>query len=363
MILDDLSQIKNLDRGKALESIKLLPQQIEQAWVEASAINFPESYKKASNIVIAGMGGSIYGGKIIKSLYDGLNPQKVPVDIVNGYTLPGYVDKDSLVILSSYSGNTEETLECGKQAVEKGALTIGVTSGGSLGSLLKEKNFPSYIFNPKNNPSHQPRLGGGYMIIGLIALLAKMGYIPVSEEDIKNLISFLKKKADTLSPDVNSSTNIAKQLAQNYKDKIPVLIAADFLEGAIHAIRNPIHETSKQFSLAFTIPELNHHLMEGLKFPLVAHDILYFIFLESDLYLEKNKKRLDLTKDIVQKNNYQTSSHKLTGSNTLAQTMELIQLGSWISFYLAILNGIDPTPVPWVDHFKKRISHRISHRV
>ncbi|OGG14372.1 hypothetical protein A2773_02960 [Candidatus Gottesmanbacteria bacterium RIFCSPHIGHO2_01_FULL_39_10] len=356
MNLADPSLITALDKGQALESLKSLPNQIDQAWKEASEIKFPSEYKSAKNIVIAGMGGSIYGGRIVKSLYDTAANSKVPICIANGYSLPGFVDKNTLVILSSYSGTTEETLECGKQAIEKGALITGVTSGGLLGSFLTEKNLPAYIFDPQYNPSSQPRMGGGYMIIGLIAILAKLGYIPVGEEEIKNIVSFLKKKSDALLPDVNSNSNKAKQIALKYKDRIPVTIAADFLEGAAHAIRNPIHETAKQFGLYFTIPELNHHLLEGLKFPEKAHQLLYFVFIESALYHERNQKRLTLTKDIVAKNDYETLSLRLEAPSALAQTMELIQLGSWISFYLAILNGIDPSPVPWVDYFKKNLS-------
>lgn len=343
--LDDLTQIKALDKSNALDSIKQLPQQIHQAWTESFSIEIPPEYKNISNIVICGMGGSSYGARIVKSLYDGAKITKVPIELVNNYWLPGYVNSDSLVILSSYSGSTEETLECAKQAKEKGAKIIGITTGGQLSRFLNTNNYPSYIFNPVYNPSGQPRIGVGYMVCGLIGMLSKLGFIPVGDDEIAKIISYLG----------TFDNEPVKKLAQNLTDKIPVIIVSDFMEGAAYAIRNPFHETAKQFALHFVVPELNHHLLEGLSFPGDLKKYLYFIFFLSDFYDTRNKKRMQLTIDLVKQNNIPVETIMLKGDTALMQVFELIQLGSWVTFYLAMLHDIDPSEIPWVDYFKKEL--------
>lgn len=353
--LDDLNAIKALDRKNALVSVKKLPQQIEQAWAESRSVNFPDSYKNVANIVICGMGGSAYGARITKSLYDGAKFSKIPVELTNGYWLPGYVNEKSLVLLSSYSGNTEETLACAKQAEEKQAKVTGITSGGQLADFLKSNNYPAYIFDPKHNPSAQPRIGVGYMVMGLIGMLAKLERVPVAATEVEKMIAFLQGQTTTLDENAFTDINPAKQMATKLKDKIPVIVVADFLEGAAYSIRNPFHETAKQFALYFTVPELNHHLMEGLSYPREMKNILKFIFVESEIYDRRNIKRLELTKDVVGKNKIEYESVILNGKSTLTQTMELIQFASWVTFYLSMLRDLDPSEIPWVDYFKKEL--------
>ncbi|MBI3379195.1 bifunctional phosphoglucose/phosphomannose isomerase [Candidatus Gottesmanbacteria bacterium] len=358
--LEDLIKIKNLDTKNALKSIKKLPQQIKQAWQESMAINFPQNFKTVSNIVISGMGGSTYGARIVKSLYDGAQMTKIPVELANTYWLPGYVNSDSLVILSSYSGNTEETLATAKEAKEREVKIAGITSGGQLADFLRLNNYPAYIFNPIHNPSAQPRIGVGYMVTGLLGMLAKLGYIPVGKEEIAEATDFLDNKIKFYEPSNSSENNLAKKLAHTCMNKIPVIIITDFLEGTAYAIRNPFHETAKQFALYFAVPELNHHLMEGLSYPPEIKDLLHFIFIDSKIYDSRNARRMQLTKSVIEKNKISFESIQLTGKTSLTQVMELIQLASWTTFYLAMLHDIDPSAIPWVDYFKKELSKIIN---
>lgn len=353
--LDDLKKIRSIDKKNALDSIKQLPDQIKQAWNESSQINFPGEYKDIENIVISGMGGSNYGTRIIKSLYDGAQMTRVPIELVNNYWLPGYVNEKTLVILSSYSGTTEETLACGLQAKEKGAKIAGISSGGPLSDFLKLNHCPSYIFNPMHNPCAQPRIGVGYMVTGLLGILSNLGFIPVEGSEINSIFSFLYDKSREIEETVYTDKNSVKQLAVKLVDFLPVIIVADFLEGASYAIRNPFHETAKQFALQFVIPELNHHLLEGLSFPKQLKKCLYFIFFSSEIYDKRNLKRLKLTQEVISKNNILSTTIQLKGQTALTQVFELLQWGAWITFYMAILHDIDPSEIPWVDYFKKKL--------
>lgn len=352
---DDLAKIKIIDKKNALDSIKQLPLQCKQAWQESNAIDFPKDFKNVSNIVISGMGGSTYAARIVKSLYDGVEMTKIPIELANNYRLPGYVNKNSLVILSSYSGNTEETLACANQAKEKSAKIVGITSGGNLAEFLKTNKLPAYIFDPKHNPSAQPRIGVGYMVMGLIGLLAKLKFIPVGEKEVKEVIKFIDDNNGVLDTSVSTADNPAKQMAFNLEKKIPVIIVADFLEGAAYAVRNPFHETSKQFALYFAIPELNHHLLEGLAFPKELRSLLHFIFIRSTMYDKRHIKRMTLTQEIIKSNNIPSETITLSGNSPLTQVFELIQWGAWVTFYLAMLHNIDPSEIPWVDYFKKEL--------
>ncbi len=355
--LDDISAVKKIDSRQVMPSLMALHLQCDQAWRESFQIDFPEEFLKANNIVICGMGGSSYGARIVKSLYDSTVSSKIPISLSNNYHLPGYVDSRTLVILSSYSGTTEETLECARQATDKKAMITGITSGGPLADFFKTNNYyPSYIFNPLHNPSQQPRVGVGYMVMGLIGILSKMSYIPTAAEEVKKLVKFLAQKSALYSADREVTINPAKILAQNLQGKMPIIIVADFLEGTGYAVQNPFHETAKQFGVYFTIPELNHHLLEGLTYPEEIRKLLHFIFICSEIYEQKNQKRLILTREIVRKNSISTTEINLTGASPLIQAMELVQIGAFVTFYLAIIHGVDPAKIPYVDYFKKKLS-------
>lgn len=351
--LDDPALYLKLDTDKCYESIVELPNQCEQAAKEVASITFPDNYKNASSIVFCGMGGSAYGGRIIKSLFkDNL---KIPVDIVTDYHLPLYVNPSTLVLAASYSGSTEETVSCMMEALGKNLMVTGISSGGEIKNVLDKTGNPYYFFDPIYNPSGQPRIGQGYMQIGQISILSKLGYLPVTDTEIEDLVKRLKILAASFSKDVAQKDNTAKRIAMALENNTVMIIGADFLEGAIHAIRNPFHETGKHFADYAIVPEMNHHLMEGLSYPKEIKKQMQFLFIESDLYTARIKKRMNLTAQIVAKNGLETHTYKLTFPTKFSQVFELISLGSFVTYYLAMLHGIDPAKIPWVDYFKKRL--------
>lgn len=352
-ILDNLNEIKKLDSSNALSSIEKLPEQIRQAADDLSTLNVPSEYSKVNKVVVAGMGGSSYGARIIKSLFS--HDLKIPFELANDYQLPGFVDSETLVILSSFSGSTEEVLSTAKEAVEKKAKIMGICSGGKLADFLKENSCPAYIFTPKFNPSNQPRLGQGYMIVGQMLLLKAAGVIEIGEEEMGSIISQLNTNNKLYDLNTPLESNKAKQAAEFFYNSIPVLISGGFLEGACYAVRNPINENSKNMGFYFILPELNHHLLEGLAYPTSNKDNLKFLMIDSEFYPEVIKKRLELTKDVIEKNSLKSQTFKLNGGDKITQAVELVHFGSWVSFYLAMLNNLDPSPIPWVDYFKSQM--------
>jgi len=329
------------------ESIKLLPEQAKQAWRETSKLKIPRKYGLVKNIFILGMGGSGFAPEMVKFLYR--DELTISCEVYHGYGLPRYVNGNSLLLLSSYSGTTDEVLDAGKQGLAKKLKMIGITRGDRLAKFMRQNNIPGYIFDEKNNPSKQPRLGSGYMVIGIIGLLKKSGLFKIGNDQVEQAIKFIGKRQKALLID-------GKNIARLLKNKIPIIIVAEFLEGNGRALRNQVNENAKNFAEYQTIPELNHHLMEGLKFPESNKKNLIFLFIKSKLYLQENQKRFKVTKEVVRKNKIKCLELMLMGKTKLEQSLELFSLGSYLSYYLSKLNRVDPQKIPWVDYFKKKLA-------
>ena len=352
--LDDAGAMKKLDPMDVLGSTGLFADQCQQAWEESSAIEFPESYNNIYNVVVCGMGGSRFTPKSIKELFR--DRIKEPYEIVEDYTLPQYVDHDTLVILSSFSGTTEEVISCAEDAYRRGAKVTAVVQGGPIGAMMKERNIPAYIFTPKHNPCGQPRIGGGYLLMGHLGILKALNLIEISTKEVEEAIAFARSFANTLKVEVETANNPAKQLAVFLKEKHPFIITAEFLKGLGNAFANQINETAKMISDYRHISELNHHLMEGLKHPETLHQNGVFVMIESDLYSASIQKRYTITAEVVQKQSVATRVVKMTGPTKFAQLLEGFTLSGFTTFYLAMLYDSDPVAIPWVDYFKAQLA-------
>jgi len=352
--LDDLESIKKMDPLDVLGSTKMFPDQCQQAWDESTKIKFPNEYKIVKNIVVCGMGGSRFTPKMIKELF--WDKITLPYEIVDDYTLPAYVDGNSLVILSSFSGSTEEILSCGLEAQKRGAKIAGVCKGGKISEFLKENSYPAYIFDPKFNPCGQPRIGGGYLLMGHAGLLYSLGVLPIDSKEVVEAIQFVRECSEKFDVAISEKENPAKLLAWKLVDTHPFIITSEFLRGFANGFANQINETGKMISDYRHIPELNHHLMEGLKHPESIHENGLFVFFVSDLYSDVIKKRYKITQDVVSKQGLQTETVELTGKTKMAQLLEACALGAYTTFYLAMIYDEDPVTIPWVDYFKEQLA-------
>lgn len=343
--LNDTNAINQLDPKKVYESTGMLSLQIRQIVDEYWEQNLiPDDFKSIKNIVICGMGGSAYGGHIVNSLFH--ESKKLPIEVNSTYELPGYVNNDTLVILVSYSGTTEEVLACFEKAKEKGAKIAGFSSGGQLGEMLKQYSYPGFTFNPQHNLSGQPRLGTGYIVFGTLYFLSQVGAINLSKEEILTALSEFDSETEKIKQE-------AQDTAKKLVDRVPVIFASEFLNGNAHIMRNQFNETSKSFSAFSDIPELNHHLMEGLKNP--KDKALSVVMLHSELYAPVTKKRVILTKNVVEKNGVSVLSFEPNGSTKLCQVISTLSFGGYLTVYLGLLYGLDPSLIPWVDYFKDEL--------
>lgn len=352
--LDDKKALLELQGGDTvLQSIDNFPKQLEQSWQESKEINLPSSYKNVKNIVVCGMGGSRFPALIIKHLFK--EELRVPLVLNDNYTLPGFVNEQTLVLLSSYSGTTEEVLACAKAALNKEASILGITTGGDLATLLKQEEKPIYVFNPAHNPSGQPRIGVGYAIGGILGLLHQLDLVRIDSKKVESAIISLSTLLQSDFIDVRSEKNPAKQMAQKLFCHYPYYIVSEFLTGCGNALANQTNETAKVISSFRVIPELNHHLMEGLKFPKEHPPLALFVFFNSSLYSAPVQKRFEITKDVVEQNEIETYWHTLRGKTKIEQAFELVGFGGYLTMYLSALYGQDPTVIPFVDYFKKKL--------
>lgn len=354
--LNNLQKIKKFDSGRALDSIEALGAQISQAWREVKDLKLPLAFKNFDKVVVNGMGGSALGADITRSLF--ADRLKVPLIVINSYQPPKFLDGKTLYIASSYSGATEEVIYSLDEARRKQSKTFGIASGGRLGDLIRQKKISGYVFNPQFNPSGQPRLGLGYSLGAQLGLLRKVGLLDVTEPEIKNSLAGLarwRRKFGVLHPAKN---NPAKKLAVFLRNKTPLPVAAEFLSGNAHVFANQINENAKNFANYFLISEMNHHLLEGLSFPRSNAGRLAFVFFDSGLYFPPNQKRLKITRDVAAKNKIKSFYYRLSGPDKLSQALEMLVFCGYASFYLAILNNVNPSKIPWVDYFKAQLKSR-----
>ncbi len=341
--LTDIDAIKLIDPQDTLGSTEMAPQQMKEAWNQVQSLDLPK-IERVKNLVFCGMGASIYGALVLKALQGPQMPY--PMELVSDYHLPAWVNNQTLVVLTSYSGTTEEVLSCAQDALAKNAKIVVLTKGGPLAEFAKTNNVPAYIFDGKLNPAGVPRLGNGYTILGLIGLLDKTGVIDIEEKQIERAITRLKENVE----DIKSK---AMEDAKLYTNSVPIIFAAEHLSGNAQILRNQFNETSKTFSAYYLVPDLNHHLMEGLQFPTPSP--LKFIILNSPNYSPKIVKRMQLTKDVLKKNKQTVVEFMSSGATVYDDFLEVITYGSYLTLYLALLHDQNPAVNPWVDWFKEEL--------
>jgi len=342
---------EKIDRSNMLQLLTAFPQQFRAARQIGEAFRLNIDSDNTKNIVFAGMGGSAIGGDVAISC---LNPQlRIPALVNRNYFLPGFVDRSSLVIVSSYSGNTEESINCYHDAKTKGASIVCITSGGKLAQQANHDRVP-VIKIPGGAP---PRTALGYLSIPLLILLSKSGFAKVKRDDFNETEQLLEQQAERYSP--QAGENLALNLANQLKNKIAILYSStDFLSAVAVRWKGQFSENAKVLAFNNVFPELNHNEIVGwerLPNMLINFQILYFRDREDYM---KNQTRMNITQGILEKVTSPIIELFTEGQSRLARLFSLIYLGDWVSFYLAAINGIDPTPIEKIQTLKDQLSSK-----
>ncbi len=297
--------------------------------------------REIHEVVIAGLGGSAFGGEITRKIAEG--QATVPVQIFRSYTLPAHVGPHTLVIVSSYSGNTEETLEAMQHCLERNAEIVCITSGGKIADIAREKGLDLVII-PSGFP---PRAAAGLSFVQQLNVLAARGIIRDFSKDLDETIALVENFKDH---------NTAEILAKKLAGKIPVLYSSDLFEPCAIRWRQQINENSKQLCWHHVIPEMNHNELVGWVHPQALMDNLYVVLLRSHQDYPRTAMRFDINKQIIAKACKNISEVYAKGDSLLAQLVYFLHFGDWVSWYLAQENQVDPTPVAVIDFLKGELA-------
>lgn len=341
------SQLRRYDPKDMYTSVGHIPDQVEAAWADVFIRTFP--VRSVQHVVVAGMGGSAIGTHLIQSVFrDRLT---VPITIVSDYAVPAWVNKETLILLSSYSGGTEEVISVAERARRDSIPMMALTTGGALAAFTEKYRIPAVVFRSEHNPCGQPRIGLGYAITYQLGIFRQLGFIDLKDAEMEQGLRHLRSAQKVYSTLTNN--NPALMLAQQARLRAPMIIASEHLAGNAHILANQWNENAKNMAAWFQIPELNHHLLEGLTGPAAVRKRLLAVMVESDLYDTRNRKRYAITRQVLDEQN--VAHHTLTpaGDTPLEQAFDLLLLGGFASFYQAVMNQVNPTPIPWVDYFKR----------
>jgi len=351
MNLDDATQFAKLDPDNMLPRISELPQQCRAAWELAQQLDLPPAYRAVRHIVVLGMGGSAIGGALLQGLVS--EECAVPITVVRGYTPPVFVaGSDALVIGCSYSGNTEETLAAFEEALERGVLPVAVTTGGKLAALAQERGAPMLHFDYRS----QPRAALGYSFALLLGLCSRLGLVRDYSADLDEAARVMEEWQAEIGPGVPAAHNTAKSLAGQLSGRLPVIYGAGFLAAVANRWKTQFNENSKHWAFFEVLPELHHNAVVGLGIPQAMRDTALVLMLRSNQDHPRVQVRWNVTRELLEREKVAAKTFEGRGGSKLAHMLSLIHFNDYVSFYLAMLNDVDPTPVKTIAFLKQRLA-------
>lgn len=344
--LDYTGNYNRFDSNDMYDQIVSLAQQIKTAYLESETNKYAKYYKNVKRILICGMGGSAIAGDLIKTLYE----NDIPITVIKDYNIPAYTDENTLGIVCSYSGNTAETVSCFKKLKEVGAQIAMLTSGGILKHYSNEEG---YLIKELPH-GYQPRAAIGYLFFSLLKILEETSLVPDATVDVKLAIINVKNKLQYINKDVEEKDNLAKKIAKKIHKKIPVIYSSNpKLYPLAYRFKCQFNENAKNHAFANTFSEMNHNEIEGWEGRNNEEVIPIFIrdYEEDKIYL----KRLQVIQELFKKNKIEFLEIYTQGKTKLGKTFSTILMTDMISFYLAILNKVNPTSIDYIDFLKETI--------
>lgn len=342
-MLDDLNVISQRDPDNALGVAAAQPAQA--SW-KADIHNSPPQ-TTITSVVIAGMGGSALAAGLVGSWLK----FSVPFEVVKKYNLPNYINETTLVIASSYSGNTEETISALEEAEQKGAHIAIISAGGQLADIAEEKNYP-YVRLPGN---YQPRMAVNLNLRALVRLLESYKIIHDKFDEISNAADWLSEQASLWLPEIPTEQNYAKQLAEKAAGKTVVIYSGSRMAPVGYKWKISINENAKNVAFCNEIPEFNHNEFIGW----TSHPVekpFFVVDLVSGFEHPQILNRFAVSDRLLSGMRPKSTSVELQGESVIAQMLWGSLLADFVSIYLAILNGIDPTQVDLIEKLKKELA-------
>jgi glucose/mannose-6-phosphate isomerase len=344
--LDDRAVLTSADPYGACAVLADFPAQCRAA-VRIEPRLLP-AVKRPRVVVIAGMGGSAAAADLVAGC--AAADLEIPVVVHRGYGLPSVAWDDALVVAVSYSGSTAEVLSAADMAIARRVPLIVVASGGALGALAAKRGL-GYVEVPAGL---MPRMALGYLFFPMARALHKLGIEVVAADDVDEALREIDALGRELAPEQPTARNEAKRVALAIESRWPAVYGGPVTGAVAYRWKTDLEENAKTFALSGALPEMNHNTIEAWRAPLARQ--LQLVLLRDPQEAPEIRRRFELLEELVRDVAGGVTTCWARGRGPLARLLSLAYLGQWVSYYLAILRGIDPWTVPQLDEIKRRLS-------
>jgi len=349
--LDDAASVRAADPGGMLEAVAKLPKDCAAGYARGIEVDGLPTPDGVTSVTVCGMGGSAVSGDVMRALFR--ERLAIPVEVVRSPVLPEYCGPHTLVICSSYSGDTAEALACFEEARSRGCRILPITSGGALGERAVEAGL-AVVAVPGELP---PRAALGHLAFGMLGALERTGLLPSLSSQVAECVRTLEELASHLGPDVRVPQNGAKELALRIQGCVPVVWGAEGL-GSVAAARwkTQLNENAKTPAFWSSMPELDHNEVVG--WTSGTGDGFHVVALRHQDEHPDVAARFGLSLEIAGEAGANTSEVRAVGLSPLSRLLSLVVHGDFMSVYLALARGVDPTPVEAIDRLKRSLAGR-----
>jgi glucose/mannose-6-phosphate isomerase len=349
MDLNNLTRFKQLDPDDMIGHINGLPEQLAAAWKLGSKLSLPR-WRGIRQVVVAGMGGSAIGSDLVAAY--GEHSLKLAWTTWRDYGLPAWAHgPETLVICSSHSGNTEETLSAFEAAKATSCRILAVCTGGQLEEAAKKANVPLWVFKHKG----QPRAAVGYSFGLLLAAAARLTLLPNPDNEMAEAVAAMKEQQKTLLPEVPDTRNSAKRMGGQFMGRWITIYGAGLMAPVARRWKTQLNEIAKVAASFEIIPEADHNALQGVMQPESQFNATMAIFLQAAHSDPRNQRRTELTRMAIMLQGQNTDTITAAGDSRMANMWTALHYGDYAAYYLAMAYGVDPTPVPMLNELKEKM--------
>jgi glucose/mannose-6-phosphate isomerase len=327
-----------------------MPTQVRAAWQRTRFVDLPDKHSDIFSFVVIGNGGAALAGDMLRGVV--AHTAQIPIVVVRGYDVPAFVGPDSIAIALSHSGNTEETVAAFEEAIDRGVKPVIVTTGGTLEQLATTHRAPLVTYTAEE----RPRDALASMFTALVAVAHAVQVVGDVANDMDEAIALLEEARDAFTLDVAEEANPAKQMARALVGRVPAIYGGTMLESVARAWKAKLNGYAKTTALFDLLPEANHTSTVGYTFPAQVADDLAIVQLRSSYDHPRVRTHWQVTTDLLDQRGIPHRIVEARGRSRLAQALWTLALADWVAYYLALLNGVDPTAEEAIAYMKRGLA-------
>jgi glucose/mannose-6-phosphate isomerase len=346
-ILDDDAAMGRADSEGMLGFVAAFSDQVAEGWRLSRELELPWGTPKS--VAVLGMGGSAIGGDLVRGIWG--DRITVPVEVVRGYDLPAWVGPETLVVASSKSGTTEETISSLEQALSRRCPVVVVSTGGALKTVAEAAGLPFVTFPAKG----APRAAVGYSLAILAGVLERAGVLALGDAEIEQGVADARGMAARCEPGVGTVDNLAKQLAWALVDRFVMISGSGHLAPVARRWKAQLNENAKAIATFEELPEAAHNAIVGLEQPESLRDHLHLVMLRGAAEHPRNALLAEIMTEVTETAMVSSSVVETEGSDKLGEALSAVVIGDYVSVYVAFMYAVDPSPVIAIDHIKERL--------